>query len=69
VFGDEYAFPLSNVIQPEALKKDEPLFWSPGKGTDVWAMFCAASTGDLETIKRLLEVWAMSLASVPSTAV
>ena len=43
------------MVQPEALKKDEPLFWSPGKGTDVWAMFCAASTGDLETIKRLLD--------------
>jgi len=55
VFGDEYLFPFSNMIQPEALKKDEPLFWSPGKGTDVWAMFCAASTGDLETIKQLLD--------------
>jgi ankyrin repeat protein len=43
------------MIQPEALKKDEPLFWSPGKGTDVWEMFCAGISGDLETIKRLLD--------------
>src|SRR5262249_48182382 len=43
------------MIQPEALKKDEPLFWSPGKGADVWEMFCAAIPGDLETIKRLLD--------------
>jgi ankyrin repeat protein len=42
------------MIQPEALKKDEPLFWSPGKGADVWEMFRAAINGDLETIKRLL---------------
>ena len=42
------------MIQPEALKKDEPLFWSPGRGADVWEMFCAAIRGDLEAIKRLL---------------
>lgn len=46
---------VGRLIQPEALKKDEPLKWSPGKGTDVWEMICAAITGDLETIKRLLE--------------
>src|SRR5262245_34795737 len=43
------------MIQPDALKKDEPLFWSPGKGSDVWEMFCAAINGDLETIKRLVD--------------
>jgi uncharacterized protein len=43
------------MIQPEALKKNEPLEWSPGMGTDVWKMFCAAITGDLETVKRLLQ--------------
>lgn len=40
--------------QPEALKKNEPLIWSSGTGTDVWEMFCACLQGDLETIKRLL---------------
>ena len=42
------------MIQPESLQNNEQLFWSPGKGTDVWEMFCAAKNGDLETIKRLL---------------
>jgi ankyrin repeat protein len=43
------------MIQPEALTKDEPLFWSPGKGRDVWEMFCAAIKGDLEAIKQLVD--------------
>jgi ankyrin repeat protein len=42
------------MIQPEALQKNEPLFWSLGKGRDVWEMFCAAKNGDLEAIKGLL---------------
>jgi ankyrin repeat protein len=42
------------MIRPEVLKRDEPLLWSPGTGTTVWNMFCAAISGDLETIKRLL---------------
>src|SRR5215470_12407187 len=43
------------VLQPEALKRNEPLFWSPGRGVDVWEMFCACIAGDLDTVKRLLE--------------
>ncbi len=43
------------MIRPEALKKNEPLTWSPGMGIDVWELFCACITGDLETIKRLVE--------------
>ncbi|MBI3320033.1 MAG: ankyrin repeat domain-containing protein [Candidatus Omnitrophica bacterium] len=43
------------MIRPEELRKNKPLMWSPGTGTDVWAMFCAAIAGDLETIKRLLD--------------
>jgi ankyrin repeat protein len=42
------------VIQPEALKKDEPLKWSAGRGTDVWTLFGACIAGDLEAVKRLL---------------
>ncbi len=38
---------IQRMIRPEALQKDEPLFWSPGKGTDVWEMFCAAIRGDM----------------------
>ena len=43
------------MIQPEALKRNEPLKWSPGTGTDVWEIFCACRTGDLETVKRLVD--------------
>ena len=49
-----FAAKIRHMIQPEALKKAEPLLWSPGIGTDVWELFCAAVSGDLEAIKRLL---------------
>jgi ankyrin repeat protein len=39
---------------PDELKKPEPLVWSPGKGTDVWELFCACAQGRLETVKRLI---------------
>src|SRR5262249_8838066 len=46
---------VPRMIQPDALKRNEPLLWSPGTGTDVWEMFCAAIQGDLAAIKRVLE--------------
>src|SRR5262245_47996774 len=51
---DQAAARIQRMIQPEVLKRDEPLLWSPGTGTAVWNMFCAAISGDLETIKRLV---------------
>jgi hypothetical protein len=42
------------MIQPDELKKSEPLKWSPGKGTDVWEMFCACIAGDLAAVQRLV---------------
>ena len=42
------------MIQPEELKKSEPLKWSAGTGTDVWELFCACIAGDLATVSRLL---------------
>jgi len=50
-----FAEGVARMIQPEALKRNEPLFWSPGMGTDVWALFCAVTSGDLEAVQRLLE--------------
>jgi Ankyrin repeats (3 copies) len=41
--------------QPEELKKDEPLLWSTGRGTDVWALFCACIQGDLAAVKGLIQ--------------
>lgn len=42
------------MIQPDELKKTEPLKWSTGIGTDVWELFLAAAAGDLPAIARLL---------------
>ncbi len=41
--------------QPDELKKDEPLTWSPGRGTDVWALFGACIRGDLAAVKGLVK--------------
>jgi RNA polymerase sigma factor (sigma-70 family) len=51
----KFAEKVQRMIRPEALKKKDPLFWSPGMGADVWELFCACITGDLETVKRLLD--------------
>jgi RNA polymerase sigma factor (sigma-70 family) len=45
---------VSRMIQPEALKEKKPWLWSPGIGTDVWAMFCACIAGDLDTVRQLV---------------
>lgn len=42
------------MIQPEELKTDAPLKWSTGRGTDVWALFGACISGDLERVKHLI---------------
>ncbi|HTD68042.1 MAG TPA: ankyrin repeat domain-containing protein [Candidatus Limnocylindria bacterium] len=43
------------MTQPDELKKDEPLVWSTGTGTDVWALFCACIAGDLEDVRGLIQ--------------
>jgi RNA polymerase sigma factor (sigma-70 family) len=49
-----FADKVNRLIQPEALKQTKPWLWSPGIGTDVWAIFCACITGDLDTVKDLV---------------
>jgi ankyrin repeat protein len=44
------------MIQPEELKKNEPLLWSTGKGTEVWELFCACISGDLAAVERLVSI-------------
>ncbi|MGQ0642960.1 MAG: sigma-70 family RNA polymerase sigma factor [Gemmatimonadaceae bacterium] len=54
--GDpKFAEKIRLMIQPEALKQKKPWPWSPGIGADVWEMFVACMTGDLDAVKRLLE--------------
>src|SRR5690606_20043659 len=40
--------------QPEELARDAPLLWSPGKGTEVWALFQACIAGDLPAVEWLV---------------
>ena len=42
------------MIQPEELTTDEPLVWSTGTGTDVWALFCAIIADDLTSVRQLV---------------
>jgi ankyrin repeat protein len=49
-----FAAKIQRMIQPEALKKNEPLVWATGTGTDTWELFCSCIAGDLEAVKRLL---------------
>jgi len=42
------------MFQPDELKKNQPLLWSPGNGVVVWDLFCACATGNLEAVKRIL---------------
>jgi ankyrin repeat protein len=46
---------IQRMIRPELLKKNEQLKWSSGSGIDVWDLFCAAISGDINTAKILLE--------------
>jgi ankyrin repeat protein len=43
------------MIQPDELKKTEPLTWSPGRGVDVWELFSGCIAGDVNAVERLLE--------------
>jgi hypothetical protein len=42
------------MTQPEELKKNEPLTWSTGIGTDVWELFRACIAGDLAAVQGLI---------------
>jgi ankyrin repeat protein len=46
---------IKRMNRPAELKGNKRLMWSPGTGSDVWTLFCACITGDLETVKQLLD--------------
>ena len=46
--------PQSRVLRPAELKSETVLQWSPGRGTDVWALFQACSRGDLAAVQALV---------------
>src|SRR5262245_54730061 len=46
--------PARRMLQPAELKSDQKLLWSPGRGTDVWALMQACASGDLEAVRALI---------------
>lgn len=44
---------ISRMVRPAELENSGHIAESKGKGTEVWAMFCATIRGDLEAIQRL----------------
>ncbi len=47
--------PANRMLQPADLKSEQKLLWSPGRGTDVWALMQACASGDLQTVQALIE--------------
>jgi len=46
---------VKRLIRPKELTGNRKLFWTSGIGSDLWEMFCACITGDVSTVKRLLD--------------
>jgi Ankyrin repeat len=46
--------PANRMLQPAELKSDQKLLWSPGRGTDVWALIQACTSGDVEGVRALI---------------
>src|SRR5262249_12516261 len=46
--------PERRMLQPAELKSGEHLMWSPGRGTDLWALSQACIGGDLEAVRALI---------------
>ena len=46
--------PQHRMLRPAALKSDQPLTWSAGRGTDVWALFQACAAGDLPAVQAII---------------
>jgi ankyrin repeat protein len=46
--------PERRMLQPAALKSDQKLLWSPGRGTDLWALIQACTAGDLAAVRALI---------------
>jgi len=46
--------PANRMLQPAGLKSEEKLLWSPGRGSDVWALMQACASGDLKAVRELI---------------
>jgi ankyrin repeat protein len=43
------------MVQPDELRRDEKLLWSPGTGTEVWRLFQACASGDLAAVTHVID--------------
>ena len=50
----ELVQPATRMLRPAALRSDEKLLWSPGRGTDLWALIQACISGDLDAVRALI---------------
>src|SRR4051812_14639884 len=48
------SMPATRMLQPRELKSAEKLMWSAGRGTDVWALIEACTSGDLDAVQALI---------------
>ena len=46
--------PERRMLQPAPLKSEQKLMWSAGRGTDVWALMQACTSGDLDAVRTLI---------------
>jgi ankyrin repeat protein len=46
--------PERRMLQPAALKSERKLTWSPGRGTDLWALIRACASGDIKAVRALI---------------
>jgi ankyrin repeat protein len=46
--------PGTGMLQPAELKSDQKLMWSAGRGTDLWELFRACTSGNLKAVQALL---------------
>jgi ankyrin repeat protein len=46
--------PTHHMVRPAALRSDQKLLWSPGRGTDLWALIEACVAGDLDAVRALI---------------
>jgi ankyrin repeat protein len=44
----------TGMLRPAALRSDEKLLWSAGRGTDLWALIQACISGDLDAVRALI---------------
>jgi hypothetical protein len=53
--SDAFDRKIAQIIKPASLSSDAPGHNDRGTGVEIWEMTCAAITGDLYTIRKMVE--------------